>query len=124
MANQQLTASGLASGVYTLSSSGNISSLATSNDSSFISRPGVGGLAFGPGGAFRTDLYLTDVVNGTILTISPQGSVEIFASGLDAPNDLAFDGTDSLYVAESGKNRVLRITGSGVADQELAEKFA
>lgn len=97
------------SGVYTISPSGGISTLINTSTSPLVAKPGVDGMAFSEGGAFGEYLYLSDTINGTILRINASGTASVFASGLSAPKGIAFDGTDALYVLESGENRVIKI---------------
>ena len=70
------TSSGMASGVYVLSPTGKLSAFATSNNSSLISYPGLGGERSALGDYLGTNMYITDENNGTILAISPTGQVD------------------------------------------------
>src|SRR6266498_3665033 len=62
------------------------------------------------------DLYATD--NSSIRIYAPDGTVTVFATGLDSPSGLAFDGAGNLYVTSSrvfpGGGRVTKITPGGV----------
>ncbi len=56
------------------------------------------------------NLYVSETYLGTVLKITPKGEITTMASGLSEPMGLCWaDG--SLYVAESGGNRILRISG-------------
>jgi len=73
------------------------------------------GMAFGPGGDFGTDMYVS--VGTEIKRIADDGTISPFATGLGDANGIAFSnggvfGT-SLYVADDGANQVQRITSSG-----------
>lgn len=58
------------------------------------------------------NLYVSETFAGTIKRVTPKGTVTTLAAGLAEPMGLCWkDGT--LYVAESGCNRILKISGSG-----------
>ena len=63
------------------------------------------GLALEPTGY----LYVSDTQEGAIRIISPDGKADTLIDGLDNPTGLCWAG-DSLYVAETGANRILRVT--------------
>jgi sugar lactone lactonase YvrE len=67
------------------------------------------GLLFSPSG----DLFAAEQSGGTIVRITPDGSVNRFAKGFSAPHDLAFDVSGYLYVADTGANRVARVSPEG-----------
>ncbi|MBV9923720.1 MAG: hypothetical protein JOZ96_01670 [Acidobacteria bacterium] len=79
----------------------------------------IGGLAFGPDGS----LYVTD--EGSLRRVSPNGEVKTLAEGLDEkmPGDeeagygglmgLAVDAGGSVYVADYGRRRVLKVGADG-----------
>ena len=98
------------SGVYRIAADGTATQLADTSTTALISTPGLDGLAFGKGGKFGTDLFLSDRVNGTILRITANGTTSVFANGLSSPSGIAFDGTRALYVVEAGTNSVTKIS--------------
>lgn len=56
------------------------------------------------------NLYVAETFQGKILKITPRGTVTTLRSGLEEPMGLCWaDG--GLYVAESGRNRVVRLDG-------------
>ena len=62
-------------------------------------------MAIAPDGA----LWITeDRVGGRLLRYR-SGRLETVLGGLHKPQGLAFDGCDWLYVAEQGRNRILRL---------------
>lgn len=75
------------------------------------------GVAFAANG----DLYVSNqgsgsTADGSIIRITPQGVASVFATGLLAPADIAFNGTD-LFVTNSsgsGGTGVYRVTSAGV----------
>ncbi|MDJ0945599.1 MAG: hypothetical protein QNJ30_19195 [Kiloniellales bacterium] len=70
-------------------------------------------IAFGPGGRFGEEIYVTDenVTNaGRLVTIDEVSGTETeFATGFMIPNGLAFDGQNSLYVTDLRRGRVIKI---------------
>jgi sugar lactone lactonase YvrE len=85
---------------------------------------GPAGLAMGPDGA----LYIADAHRHVVFRRSAAGLVSVFAGGLNAPgyvnntgtaarfntpSALAFDASGNLYVADSGNNRIRRISSGG-----------
>jgi hypothetical protein len=73
------------------------------------------GMAFGPGGAFGTDLYVS---TGTAIErVAPDGTPSSFATGLASANGIAFSNGDAfglyLYVLDGGVNEVQRIDSAG-----------
>lgn len=63
------------------------------------------GLAVEPTGY----LYVADTRAGAIRIISPDGKADTLVEGLNNPTGLCWSG-DSLYVAETGANRILKVT--------------
>ena len=59
------------------------------------------------------NLYVADTGSGEIVRITPAGGLSIFAAGLNEPTGLCWQG-DSLYVAETGANRVLALRGGSL----------
>ena len=59
------------------------------------------------------NLYAADTGAGAIRLITPEGKATTFAEGLDEPTGLCWY-AGSLYVAETGANRILKITGGAV----------
>ena len=49
------------------------------------------------------DLYVSDVAGKQILKYTPDGTKSVFASGLDAVGQLAFDRAGNLFVTESSQ---------------------
>jgi hypothetical protein len=68
-------------------------------------------VAFGTGGAFGTDLYVTDAGNGKILRINSSGKQTTFASGLKAPFSLVFRASPpALFVTDYLDGSVVQFT--------------
>ena len=94
-------------GVFTLAGTGEAGLKNGQASEAAFSRPT--GLAADRSGA----LYVSDTGNGCIRRISRKGVVETWADGLSAPTGLCWqDGV--LYVAETGKNRIVRIVNGAV----------
>jgi hypothetical protein len=68
------------------------------------------GLAFSPSGV----LYVVSVVTGQVFQVNSQGNLSVFASGLDGPSRMTFDGSGNLYVTDNSANEVSKITPNGV----------
>jgi hypothetical protein len=69
-------------------------------------------IAFGPGGAFGTDLYVTDAASGTILRVNSAGGKTPFATGLGWPFGLVFRTTPSpaLVITDYQSGNVIQFT--------------
>src|ERR1700722_11768773 len=65
------------------------------------------------GRATAQNLYVAEYGSGSIVEISPGGGQTTFASGLSAPQGLAFDNAGNLYVANAGANDIIKITPNG-----------
>ncbi len=63
--------------------------------------------------AHADNVYVSDSTAGTILQFNASGNESVFASGLDNPTGLAFDGSGNLYVANSGAGTILQYNSSG-----------
>jgi sugar lactone lactonase YvrE len=59
------------------------------------------------------DLFASDAVANVIRVYSLDGSMRVFASGLNSPQGLAFDEFGNLYVADSGSGNIYRYTADG-----------
>ncbi|WP_197409819.1 SMP-30/gluconolactonase/LRE family protein [Haloferax profundi] len=83
--------------------------------------PTADGPQFGPNGLQFTEdkrtLYVANTSKGTIVEIPVlDGSArepEVFVEGLVAPDGLAMDVDENLYVADNGANQILRISPNG-----------
>ena len=54
------------------------------------------------------NLYVSDTFNGAVRKVTPKGGVSTVAKGLSEPTGLCWkDGV--LYVAETGKNRIVKV---------------
>lgn len=62
------------------------------------------GLTTGPDG----ELYIADTGNGVIRSMSEEGKVTIWVSGLSSPTGLCWH-NGALYIAETGNHRILRV---------------
>ena len=56
------------------------------------------------------DLFATDPTANTIRVYGLDGTSRIFASGLDSPQGLTFDGAGNLYVADENRGRIYKFT--------------
>jgi sugar lactone lactonase YvrE len=59
------------------------------------------------------DLFVSDMGSGCIYRIAPNGTKSTFASGLNLPSGLAFDGNGNLFVADSRAGNIYEFTPSG-----------
>lgn len=95
--------------IYTVGSDGTIrihSANGTLINGSFATGFSGVSLAFGPGGAFGTDLYAARA-DGTIARIAPDGTVVEFGSGFGSSfGDLEFGPDGLLYVSSFSNDRV------------------
>jgi len=62
----------------------------------------------------RSQSIYVSTFDNTILKFAPDGSSSVFASGLSAPEGLAFDGQGNLYVANYGSSTIMKFTPNGV----------
>jgi len=96
-----------------------LSSLTSPSPSGFTA----GGLTIDDG----SNLYVADTTNNRIVKFNPSGSMSVFAGSgtagftdssgtaatFKAPSDVAIDGNNNLYVADSGNNAIRKITPNG-----------
>jgi gluconolactonase len=69
-------------------------------------------------------LFFTDLGNGTINALGPDGATSVYRSSrADAANGLAFDSAGRLYACEGGSGRITR-TGLDGSVEVLAAEFA
>jgi gluconolactonase len=77
--------------------------------------------AEGPATDQNGNVYFSDINAGKIYRWSPEGNVDIFLEGLNAPNGLAFDEDGNLIACEGGNGRLISIDPQGqvtvLADQ-------
>ncbi len=92
-------------GVYTAVGSGSAGSQNGTGTKASFDNPT--GLATGDAG----EVYIADTNNGTIRIMDTEGKVSTLLSGLVEPTGLAYSG-GHLYIAETGRNRILKVTGS------------
>ena len=59
------------------------------------------------------DLFAADNGSNTILRFTPDGTESTFASGLNRPFGLAFDGSGNLFVGDAGTNTIFKFTPDG-----------
>jgi hypothetical protein len=59
------------------------------------------------------DLFATDSVANNIRVYALDGSQRIFATGLNSPQGLTFDGFGNLYVADKGSGSIYKFTADG-----------
>jgi len=88
-------------------------SLANASLASFVT---LGGVEYGPGGAFGTDLHVVDTAAGTLVRVSAAGVKTTigtgFATGV-ATKDIAFGPCGSLYVSVNTQDVVKVISAPG-----------
>jgi hypothetical protein len=60
------------------------------------------------------DLYEADFNSGTIFKFAQDGTRSAFASGLNNPQALAFDGSGNLFEADFGSGTIFKFTPSGI----------
>jgi len=100
--------------VYTLAGTGKGGNADGSSQRASFDRPT--GLAADEKG----NLYVADTNNGSIRRIDNKGRVTTYASGLAEPTGLCWQG-GTLYVAETGKSRIVKISSGSV--QTVAGSF-
>ena len=100
--------------VYTIAGSGRAGNLNGSSQMAAFNRPT--GLAADEGG----NLYVADTNNGAIRKIDKNGRVTTYADGLSEPTGLYWQ-KGALYVAETGKSRIVKIVSGTV--QQVAGIF-
>ena len=100
--------------VYTLAGTGKAGSANGSSRKASFDNPT--GLAADESG----NLYVADTNNGLIRKIDDKGRVTTFATGLAEPTGLCWQG-GTLYVAETGKSRIVKISAGSV--QPIAGVF-
>ena len=66
-------------------------------------------LAFGPGGAFGTDLYVISL-GGELYRLDSAGNGVLIGSGFSQPVDLKFGPDGNMYVSEDSEGRILQVT--------------
>jgi hypothetical protein len=100
--------------IYEVTPSGQLSTFVSGLTQSSMDQ--LQGLAFNS----RGDLFVADDVNsfisntdGTILEVTPSGTVITFARGLSNPLGLAFNSSGNLFVANSGNGTISKVTPSG-----------
>ena len=75
---------------------------------------GLGGqtaIAFGRGGAFGVDLFVVAWAStGDLLRYDKDGNAVLFGTGFEEARDLAFGPDGALYIAETTRNRILRVS--------------
>jgi len=59
------------------------------------------------------DLYETDFSSDTIFKFTPAGTTSTFASGLNGPYGLAFDGSSNLFEADFSSGAIFKFTPDG-----------
>src|SRR6478609_5716386 len=59
------------------------------------------------------DLYEADFSSNTVFKFTPDGTKSPFASGLNGPYGLAFDGSGNLFVAGQGSNTIFKFSPAG-----------
>lgn len=59
------------------------------------------------------DLFVSDLATNSILVYHPDGTKFTFASGLNRPFGLGFDGSGNLYEADFGSGRIYKFTADG-----------
>ena len=59
------------------------------------------------------DLYEADFSSSTIFKFTPAGTTSTFASGLNGPYGLAFDGSGSLFEADYNSGTIFKFTPDG-----------
>ncbi|GDX40269.1 hypothetical protein LBMAG21_05610 [Armatimonadota bacterium] len=92
-------------GCYKVSTSGQLIPFATMSTSNLMNFPGE--FAFAKGGAFGTDMYVANL--GSILKVTPNGEVSVFATGFDSVTGIVFTDSDTLYVADWYTNQIVQI---------------
>ena len=92
--------------VYTLAGSGKVGSSDGADKTASFNRPT--GLTADADG----NLYVSDTGNGSIRRIAKDGKVTTLARGLNAPMGLCYY-DKALYVAETGRSRIVKVTLSG-----------
>src|SRR6266850_4994544 len=72
-------------------------------------------------------IYVSDFGSNTVIKFDSTGQSTVFASGLNLPTAMAFDGSGYLYVANAGDNTILKFdpcgNGSVFASSGLSSPF-
>ena len=63
--------------------------------------------------AVAVDLFVADYGSNTIYKFTPSGSRSTFASGLNGPAGLAFDGNGNLFESDNGSGNIYKFTPDG-----------
>lgn len=69
-------------------------------------------MVIGPGGAWGTDLYISNSVAGQLVRLNSLGQTTIVANGLPSIAGMAFGPDGSLYLSAFDEDRILRIAPS------------
>ena len=99
----EISSDTLEGGLFKIDSSGNVTPFATNFD---FDRPS--SMVFNETDGF---LYVGDTGLKSILQVSLNGSVNVFATGITAPYGLAFGPNGDLFVADLASNNVIKISG-------------
>lgn len=108
-----IVADGGSAAIRRLSPSGGVSLVAGGNGRTPRDGPALEAAFSDPTNlAFDGDgnLWISDRLDGSIRVLTVAGEVVTVITGLSAPEGLAIDSAGDIYVAESGENRILRIS--------------
>jgi sugar lactone lactonase YvrE len=101
-----------------ITSSGTVTTFLSDLDSPFglainktgkISYSSNGGLAYDT----SDNLYTSNYINNTISKTNPEGTISLFATGLNSPTGLTFDSSGYLYAADTNNKRINKYDSSG-----------
>ena len=73
----------------------------------------------------RGTFFVSSFTNpGTVSKITSDGSMSVFATGLNCPDGLAFGPNGDLFIGDRGTNQVMRVAASGGQATVFATGFA
>ena len=66
-------------------------------------------LAFGPGGLFGNDLFVTEADSGVVSRLDSSGNKMVFASGFNRPIGITFGPDGNMYISDFSAGEIIKI---------------